>query len=257
MKVVILCGGLGMRLREETEFRPKPMVDVGGRPILWHIMRHYSRYGHNEFVLCLGYKGEVIRDYFLNFRAMKTDIRLDLGTQKVEYLNGLKEERDWKVTLADTGPDSATGERLLRASRYFSGQTFLCSYGDGVSNVDIGKLMDLHQRLGRLVTVTGVRPLSRFGELDVQDGIAVRFSEKPPLHEGWVSGGFFVIEPGALEYIHAGEFFEHGPLQRLAQDGQLAVYEHDGYWAAMDTYRDVVALNEEWASGRPGWMERT
>lgn len=257
MKVVILCGGLGMRLREETEFRPKPMVEIGGRPILWHIMRHYSRYGHNEFVLCLGYKADVIRSYFLNFRVMNSDLFVDLGTQTIEYLGSLQEEGSWKVILAATGLESATGERLVRAAPYLGAETFLCSYGDGVSNVDIAKLIDFHRRHGRLVTVTGVRPLSRFGELEVKEGIATRFSEKPPLREGWVSGGFFVIEPAALEHIRPDEFFEHGPMQRLTAAGQLAVYEHEGYWAAMDTYRDVVALNEEWASGHPGWLDQS
>lgn len=255
MKVIILCGGLGMRLREETEFRPKPMVEIGGRPILWHIMRHYSGYGHDEFVLCLGYKAEAIRTYFLDLRAMNTDVRVDLRTQSVEYLGHLDDERSWKVTLAATGLDAATGDRLVKIAPYVAGETFLCSYGDGVSNVDVAKLIKYHRERRKLVTVTGVRPLSRFGELQIEDGIAVRFSEKPPLHEGWVSGGFFVMEPGALDYIQPGEFFERRPMQQLAADGQLAVYEHHGYWAAMDTFRDVVALNEEWASGRPGWLE--
>jgi len=256
MKVVILCGGSGTRLREETEFRPKPMVEIGGRPILWHIMRHYAKHGHREFVLCLGYKGDQIRSYFLNYRAMNNDVRVQLGSQKVEHLDRLSEQDDWSVTLADTGAETMTGGRLAKVARYVEGETFLCTYGDGVSNVDLGKLIALHRERGRLVTVTGVRPpSSRFGELEIRQGLAVSFAEKPQLHEGRVSGGFFVIEPKALSYIKGDEFFERGPLERLARDGQLAVYEHDGYWSAMDTYRDTLRLNEEWSAGHAGWLE--
>ena len=257
MKVVILCGGQGTRLREETDFRPKPMVTVGGRPILWHIMRHYARSGHREFVLCLGYKGEQIRSYFLDYRSMEGDVRVQLGAKKVEHLDPLTEADDWSITLADTGLDTSTGGRLARVARHVDDGTFLCTYGDGVSNVDIEKLVAYHKRRGKLVTVTGVRPASsRFGELEVRDGLVTRFQEKPQLHEGWVNGGYFVIEPAALKYIHGDEFFERAPLQRLASEGQLAVYEHEGYWSSMDTYRDMLRLNEEWASGKPGWLSR-
>ncbi len=255
MKVVILCGGLGTRLREETEFRPKPMVDVGGRPVLWHVMRHYARYGYEEFVLCLGYKGDMIRSYFLNYLAMNNDVRVDVGGQRVSYLDPPNDEWRWKVTLAETGLETLTAGRLLRAARHVAGETFFLTYGDGLSNVDIAKLLRFHREQGRLATVTGVRPPSRFGALEVREGVALDFREKPRLDEGWVNGGFFVMEPGALVYLREEVMLEREPLQRLASDGQLAVYQHAGYWTAMDTYRDFVALNEEWASGRPGWLE--
>lgn len=256
MKVAILCGGQGTRLREETEYRPKPMVEVGERPILWHVMRHYARHGFREFVLCLGYKGEVIRSWILNYPAMNTDVRVQIGSPGIEYLEPLGEEAGWIVTLAETGALTPTGGRLLRASTYLRDGTFMCTYGDGVSNVDLGALLAFHRQRGRLVTVTGVRPFTRFGELMVKDGAAVGFREKPQLEEGWVNGGFFVFEQGALEYLSDDATLEREPLERLVAAGQLAVYQHHGYWAAMDTYRDVQLLNQEWSSGRPGWLAR-
>lgn len=254
MKVAILCGGQGTRLREETEFRPKPMVEIGGRPMLWHIMRHYARFGHEEFVLCLGYKGEIIRTWVLNFPAMNSDVRVHIGSQRVEYLDSRSEEQGWAVTLAETGALTPTGGRLLRAKRYLDG-TFLATYGDGIANVDLTRLVAFHRQQGRIATVTGVRPLTRFGELDVKDGVARGFREKPQLDEGWVNGGFFVFEPAIFEYLSEDSTLEREPLERLAAAGQLAVYEHRGFWAAMDTYRETQQLNEEWASGRPGWLE--
>jgi len=254
VKVAILCGGQGTRLREETEFRPKPMVEIGGRPILWHIMRHYSRHGFDEFVLCLGYRGEVIRTYFINYPAMNSDVCVHIGSQQLEYLQPLSDEARWRVVLAETGLETPTGGRLLRAARYLDGERFLCTYGDGLSNVDLRELLSYHRERGKLATVTGVRPFSRFGELEVADGIARGFRQYPQLEEGWVNGGFFVFERSALEYLREDEPLESGPLARLADEGQLAVYQHSGYWAAMDTYREARALNEEWASGRPGWL---
>ncbi|MBM4419986.1 MAG: glucose-1-phosphate cytidylyltransferase [Chloroflexi bacterium] len=254
MKVVILCGGLGTRLREETEFRPKPMVEVGGRPILWHILKHYSRHGFHEFILCLGYKGDLIREYFLDYKAMNGDVRIGIGAAKVEYLDGLADEREWTVTLAETGAETATGGRLKKVRRHLDEGTFLWTYGDGVSNVDLGKLLTFHRAKGKLATVTGVRPVSRFGEIEAKDGIAKSFQEKPQLHAGRVNGGFFAMEASALADVGEDEIFERGPMQRLTERGQLAVYEHDGYWASMDTYRDTLQLNSEWASGRPGWL---
>jgi glucose-1-phosphate cytidylyltransferase len=255
VKVAILCGGLGTRLREETEFRPKPMVEVGGKPILWHIMRHYAKYGHHEFVLLLGYRGDVIRQYFLNFPAMNSDVCIDLGSQRVTYLDPPNAESRWTVTLAETGHDTLTAGRLLRGSRHFGGSTFLCTYGDGLSNVDLAKLLAFHREKGKLVTVTGVRPVSRFGELEVKDGVARRFREKPQLEGDWVNGGYFVMEPGAMRYLKDDIALESEPLARLTADGQLAVYQHEGYWMPMDTYRDSLALNQAWASGRPGWLD--
>lgn len=255
MKVAILCGGQGTRLREETEFRPKPMVEIGGRPMLWHIMRHYARFGHEEFVLCLGYKGEIIRTWIVNFPAMNSDVRVHIGSQRLEYLDSLSEEQGWTVTLAETGALTPTGGRLLRVKRYLDGGTFLATYGDGIANVDLKRLVAFHRQQGRIATVTGVRPLTRFGELDVKDGVARGFREKPQLDEGWVNGGFFVFEPAIFDHLSEDATLEREPLERLASAGQLAVYEHRGFWAAMDTYRETQQLNEEWASGRPGWLE--
>jgi len=255
MKVAILCGGQGTRLREETEFRPKPMVEIGGRPILWHLMRHYARAGHEDFVLCLGYKGEVIRSWILNFPAMNADVRVHIGSQQVDYLEPLRDERNWTVTLAETGALTPTGGRLVRARRHLGPETFLATYGDGLANVDLAKLLAFHRSQGKIATVTGVRPLTRFGELAVAGGIATGFREKPQLAEGWVNGGFFVFEPAIFDYLDEDATLEREPLERLVADGQLAVYEHAGYWAAMDTYRETQLLNEEWASGKPGWRE--
>ena len=255
MKVAILCGGQGTRLREETEFRPKPMVEIGGRPILWHILRHYARYGHHEFVLCLGYKGEVIRNWVLNYPAMNSDVTVHIGSQRIDYVEPVRDEKDWVVTLADTGAATPTGGRLRKVSRHLEGGTFLATYGDGLSNIDIGKLLAFHRARGKIATVTGVRPLTRFGELAVKDGIATGFQEKPQLEEGWVNGGFFVFEQGIFDYLSDDATLEREPLERLTRDGQLAVYEHVGYWTAMDTFRETQQLNEEWASGKPGWLE--
>lgn len=255
MKVAILCGGQGTRLREETEFKPKPMVEIGGRPILWHIMRHYAQAGHQEFVLCLGYKGEVIRNWILNFPAMNSDVRVHIGSQQVDYLEPLGEEQGWTVTLAETGALTPTGGRLVNARRHLDGGPFLATYGDGLSNVDLPKLIAFHQAQGKIATVTGVRPLTRFGELSVSGGLATGFREKPQLAEGWVNGGFFVFEPRIFDYLDEHATLEQEPLERLVADRELAVYEHAGFWAAMDTYRETQLLNEEWASGKPGWRE--
>jgi glucose-1-phosphate cytidylyltransferase len=255
MNVVILCGGQGTRIREETEFRPKPMVEIGGRPILWHIMRHYSRHGHQEFVLCLGYKGDVIRRWILDYPAMNADTRVDIGAQRTEQLQPLADEAKWRVTLAETGAETPTGGRVLKVKRYVGKEAFLCTYGDGLSNVDLAKLVAFHKERGKVATVTGVRPFTRFGELQVKGGMATGFREKPQLEEGWVNGGFFVFEPRIFDYLDEGATLEREPLERLVADGQLAVYQHSGYWAAMDTYREMQQLNEEWRSGSPGWLQ--
>lgn len=254
MKVAILCGGQGTRLREETEFRPKPMVEVGGRPILWHIMRHYARFGHHDFVLCLGYKGDVIRNWVVNYPAMNSDVTVHVGSQRIEYLDPLAEEKDWTVTLAETGAATPTGGRLVTARKYLAGGAFLATYGDGVSNVDIARLIAFHKEKGKIATVTGVRPITRFGELVVSRGLATGFREKPQLDEGWVNGGFFVFDERIFDYLDLNATFEREPMERLARDGQLAVYEHAGYWTAMDTFRETQQLNDEWASGAPGWL---
>jgi glucose-1-phosphate cytidylyltransferase len=255
MKVVVLCGGQGTRLREETEFRPKPMVEIGGKPILWHIMRHYSRYEFNDFVLCLGYKGEVIRSWIVDYPAMNADVTVTVSTGIAKQLQPLGEEAKWNVGLIDTGADTPTGGRVTRVRRYVDGETFMCTYGDGLSNVNLGKLLEFHRGHGKIATVTGVRPFTRFGQLHVTNGVATGFREKPRLDQGWVNGGFFVFEPKIFDYLDEKATLEREPLERLAADGELAVYQHQGYWAAMDTYRETQQLNEEWRSGRPGWLE--
>ena len=256
MKVAILAGGLGTRLREETEFKPKPMVEVGGRPILWHIMRHYASHGHRDFVLCLGYKGDVIRNWIVNFPVMNSDVRVKLGAHGVEYLDPPRDETDWTVTLAETGATTPTGGRLVHARRHLGDGTFMCTYGDGLANVDLKALLAFHRARGKIATVTGVRPITRFGQIHSRDGLATRFEEKPQLAEGWVNGGFFVLEPRVFDYLGEDAVLEREPLERLTKDGQLAVYEHTGYWSAMDTYREAQQLNDEWNSGHPGWLEK-
>ncbi len=261
MQVVILCGGVGTRLAEETEVRPKPMVEIGGKPILWHIMKIYSHFGFHDFVLCLGYKGDVIRDYFLNYYARNSDVRVHLGSEKIEHLAVLHDEPKWTVVLAETGEDTPTGGRVKRVSRYIEGDRFLCTYGDGLGNVDVPALVAGHEKGRRLATVTAIRPVTRFGRLRV-DGERVReFREKQPLAEGWVNGGYFVFERGVLDHLTddstigggATRDAQHDVLERLADMGQLTAFRHEGYWQAMDTLREKRQLEAEWSSGRPGW----
>ncbi len=253
MKVVILCGGLGTRLSEETQLRPKPMVEIGGRPILWHIMRIFDRHGLRDFVLALGYKGELIKDYFLNYHARQSDITVDLKTGEVAFSNPTVE--DWKVSLVDTGAATQTGGRLLRLrERLRPHGTFMLTYGDGVSNVDLGALLDFHRSHGRLATVTAVRPAARFGDLEIVDDRVAVFAEKPQMGEGWISGGFFVFEPEVLDFIaDDSTMLERAPLEKLATSGQLMAYRHWGFWQPMDTMRDKNALEALWASGTAPW----
>jgi len=253
MQVVILCGGLGTRLAEETELRPKPMVEIGGRPILWHIMKLYSHYGFTDFVLCLGYKGNVVRDYFLNYVAMNSDVRVTLGDGGVERLEAFHEESRWSVLLAETGPLTPTGGRLRRAARYLQGNRFMATYGDGLADVNLRKLLDFHESCGRLATVTGVRPANRFGELRAEGDLVQQFREKPQLDDGWVNGGFFVFENAVLDRLREDSVLEREPLAELASDGQLALFKHEGYWRPMDTPREKRELEQEWASDRPAW----
>jgi glucose-1-phosphate cytidylyltransferase len=255
IQTMILCGGMGTRLREETEYRPKPMVEIGGRPILWHIMKCYASHGFSDFIVCLGYKGETIKEYFLNYEAMNNDFAVELGKpHPVEYFEA-HSERGWRVTLADTGLQTMTGARIKRASRYLKGDRFMVTYGDGVSNVDLRALLAFHERAGTLATVTGVHPSSRFGELLVDGPRVAQFSEKPQTHEGLINGGFFVFERGVLDYLSddAGCVLEREPLERLAGEGQLAVFRHQGFWQCMDTYRDYQILNTMWESGEAEW----
>ena len=254
MKVVILCGGLGTRLRGETEFRPKPMVEIGERPILWHIMKIYAHHGFREFVLCLGYKGEQIKQYFLNYEAMTRDVTIRLGATPQVVLHGAPAE-PWTVTLVDTGAGAMTGARVKRAERYVDGETFMLTYGDGVADIDLGKLVAFHRGHGRVGTVTGVRPPSRFGELVASGTRVAEFSEKPSISAGYINGGFFVFNRRMFEYLSAddGCVLERDPLERLAKDGQLEMYPHEGYWQCMDTPRDLQHLTEAWERTRPPW----
>jgi len=253
MKVVILAGGLGTRLREETEFRPKPLVEIGGRAIIWHIMKMYSHHGFKDFVVCLGYRGTQIKEYFLNYDAMNADFTITLGSRSHIEFHGAHDAEDMHVTLADTDADTGTGGRVKRVARYLGGETFMVTYGDGVSDINLDELLAFHRSHGRLATVTAVRPPSRFGQLALaEDGTVLEFREKPVLDD-WISAGFFVFEPQALEYMDDVSPLERGPLERLANDRQLVAYHHHGFWQAMDTYRESQMLNELWNSGAPPW----
>ncbi len=252
MKVAILCGGLGTRLREETELRPKPMVEIGGRPILWHIMRGYAARGFKEFVLALGYKHEVIKRYFLDYYRLQSHLTVSLGTGAVDVHYG--EHDDWTVHLVDTGLGTQTGGRVKRLSNWLCDGTFMLTYGDGVSDVNVADVLAFHRRHSKLATVTAVRPSARFGEILFDGELVSEFTEKPQAGEGWINGGFFVMEPGVLDYIQGDEtYLEHEPLERLAKDGQLLAYRHAGFWQCMDTLRDLKLLESLWESGRAPW----
>ena len=252
MKVVILCGGQGTRLREETETRPKPMVEIGGRPILWHIMRGYAAHGFKEFVLALGYKSDVIKHYFLDYYHLQTSLTVSLATGAVTVHDGDRD--DWTVHLVDTGLTMETGGRLKRLGAWIGDQTFMLTYGDGVSDVDVPGLLRFHRTHGRIATVTAVRPPARFGGLTFRGDLVTEFSEKAQIGEGWINGGFFVLEPAVLGYLKGDDtVFERDPLEALARDGQLAAYRHDGFWQCMDTMRDRQRLQDLWHTGNPPW----
>ncbi len=255
MKTVILCGGVGTRLREQTEFRPKPMVEIGGRPILWHIMKIFAHHALSEFILCLGYRGDMIKEYFLNYEAMNNDFTISLKSGNPIQYHGSHEEGDFKVTLVDTGPQTMTGGRVKRVERYIEDDTFMVTYGDGVADIDLGKLLAFHRSHGRLATVTTIRPLSRFGVLDIDGkGMVRKFAEKPA-EDAWASAGYFVFQRQVFDYLQGGEscVMEREPMERLVADGQLAAYRHDGFFFAMDTYREYEALNKMWDSGQAPW----
>jgi glucose-1-phosphate cytidylyltransferase len=252
MKVVILCGGLGTRLREETEIRPKPLVNIGEHPVLWHLMKIYASHGFNEFVLALGYKGDVIKDYFLNYRNRASSLTIKLDSDDVVVRDSYCE--DWTVHLLDTGLHTQTGGRVKRAAPMVGNETFMLTYGDGVANVDIKRLLAYHRSHKRLVTVTAVRPPARFGGLAFDGDLVTHFEEKPQIGEGWINGGFFVFEPQALDYIEGDETpLERGPLERLAEDRQLVAYRHEEFWQCMDTLRDVQLLESLWQGGAAPW----
>lgn len=254
MKTVILCGGQGTRLREETEFRPKPLVEVGGRPILWHVMKLYAHYGLKDFVLCLGYRGAMIKEYFLNYEAMNNDFTISLGKSSSITYHEAHTEQDFNVTLAMTGENTMTGGRIQKVRRYLNESPFMVSYGDTVADIDIGRLLEFHRSHGKIATVSAVRPASRFGvmELNSSGGVG-NFAEKPRL-EGWVSAGFFVFEPGIFDYLEGDQcILERAPLERLVADNQLMAYQHSGAFYVMDTYREYRDLNDLWDQGRAPW----
>lgn len=256
MKVVIFCGGLGTRLKEETEFRPKPMVNIGNKPILWHIMKTYAHYGFKEFVLCLGYKGEVIKNYFYNYEYLNQNITIKFGSNKqVIYHSENSDIMDWTITFAETGANALKGARLKKVEKFIDGDNFMLTYGDGVANIDINKLLEFHFSHGKIGTVTGVRPPSLFGELLTDNSQVITFSEKPQTSTGLINGGFFVFNKKIYEYLSSNDQcdFEIGPLEQLTNDGELMVYKHEGNWACMDTYRDMKYLNDLWDKGKAFW----
>ncbi len=253
MKVVILAGGLGTRLREETEFRPKPMVEIGGRPVLWHIMKTFSYHGISDFVVCTGYKGDVIADYFLNYEARNNDFTVTLGQSRQVMFHDRHPESEWRVTVADTGLDTMTGGRVRRIRRYIGDETFMVTYGDGVADVDVASLLEFHRAHGRLATLTTVRPVSRFGVLDLDEtaGQVARFREKPTA-DGWINAGYFVFEPGVFDYLPGDDcVLEEEPLRALAKDGELFAFRHEGFFQPMDTFREAKMLNDLWREGAP------
>lgn len=252
MKAVILAGGLGTRIAEETNVRPKPMVEIGGRPVLWHIMKSYSAHGVHEFIICLGYKGYMIKEYFANYFLHMSDVTFDMAHNKMEVHQ--KHAEPWRVTLVDTGDDTMTGGRIKRVGRYLDGEDFCMTYGDGVSDVDIDKLIAFHREQGRLATVTAIQPPGRFGALDVEGGLITSFQEKPHGDGSWINGGFFVLSPKVLDYIEGDEtIWERDPMERLARERQLAAFKHPGFWQCMDTLRDRNLLESHWQSGRAPW----
>ena len=253
MKVIILAGGFGTRLAEFTGTIPKPMVPIGGRPILWHVMQRYASFGHKDFYIAVGYKAEVIKDYFIHYRTLNVDFTVDLGTGKIQPHQ--ENNLDWRVTVVDTGTDSMTGGRIKRMQPYIGDETCLLTYGDGVADIDINQLLSFHKSHGRLGTMTAVRPVARFGELKLDDNRVLSFKEKPQLHEGWVNGGFFVIEPGFFDLIEGDQtMLEREPLEKAANSGELMAYLHKGFWQCMDTKRDHEMLETLWMKGAP-WVQ--
>lgn len=252
MKVAILAGGFGSRLAEETDIRPKPMIEIGGHPILWHIMRHYAHHGFTDFVIALGYKGEYIKKYFADYCVLGGDMLVNFRTRQIE--SDRNSDVNWTLNLIETGLTTNTGGRIKRLERHLSDETFMLTWGDGVSNVNLGELLAFHRSHGKLATLTAVRPPARYGHLDLDGSKIVRFSEKPQASEGWINGAFFVLEPQVLEYIDGDDTqFEREPLERLARDGQLMAFLHESFWQCMDTLREKHILETLWQSGRAPW----
>jgi glucose-1-phosphate cytidylyltransferase len=253
VKVVILAGGFGTRLSEETVVKPKPMVEIGGKPMLWHIMKIYSHFGHHEFIICLGYKGYMIKEYFANYFLHMADVTFDMQHNTMDVHN--KNAEPWKVTLVDTGDTTMTGGRIKRVAPFLKDEPFMLTYGDGVADVDVDKLIATHRSGKTLATVTAVQPSGRFGALDIEpNGTVSGFQEKPRGDGSWINGGFFVLEPGVIDYIDGDDsVWERAPMERLAQDGELNSYKHTGYWKPMDTLRDKLELEEKWEEGDAPW----
>lgn len=257
MKVIILCGGFGTRIRDVAEAVPKPMIPIGGLPILWHIMKHYSRWGFREFVLCLGYRGQTVKDFFFNYQTAVSDFTIELGDHRRVEFHGEHDEADWRVTLADTGENALTGTRLKRVQKYIGAdENFLLTYGDGVSDVNLDALVEFHSAHGKILTVTGVRPPGRFGELEVEaTGRALEFNEKPQTTRGLISGGFMACRREIFEYLDGdlNQMIEKEPMRSLLDAGEMMVYQHAGFWQCMDTPRDYRLLNELWETGKSPW----
>jgi glucose-1-phosphate cytidylyltransferase len=257
MKVAILAGGLGTRLSEETEARPKPMVEVGNIPMLRHVMGIYAHYGFKEFAVALGYKGEFIKKYFADYGSLAGNLSIDLGTGEIKREADQKQYEDWKIDLVETGPNTATGGRIKRLKDYVGDETFMLTWGDGVCDIDIPALLAFHRSHGKLATVTAVRPPARFGLIELDGDKVVKFSEKPQLGEGWINGAFFVLEPGIFDYIEGDDTqWELEPMVGLARDGELMAYKHSGFWQCMDTVRDKKTLEKLWADGNPPWVKK-
>ncbi len=256
MKAVILAGGLGTRLSEETIVRPKPMIEIGGKPVLWHILKIYSCHGINDFVICLGYKGYLVKEYFANYFLHTSDVTFDLSRNEMQVHH--RHAEPWRVTLVDTGELTQTGGRLKRAVEYLDGETFCFTYGDGLSDVDITRQLAMHRERSTLATVCAVQPPGRFGALDMDGARITRFTEKPQGDGSWINGGFFVLEPGVIDYIEGDDtIWEREPMERLASDGQLSAFAHRGFWQPMDTLRDRTKLEELWQSGSAPWKRWT
>lgn len=254
MKVVLLAGGLGTRLREETEIRPKPMVEIGGLPVIWHIMNNFSIFNHKEFIICAGYKSEIIKNWFCNMRINKSDLKIKFDSQQnIEFL-GDNPEDGWSVLVSNTGAETQTGGRLYRIQKYVENETFLCTYGDGIGNIDLNELLEFHRSHGKIATITTINPVTRFGVLDMNGNQVISFDEKPTT-DTWVNAGYFVFEPEIFNYLESNSTLEHDPLVNLANSGELMAYKHGGFWHSMDTYRDKLALEEYWKTGNPPWLQ--
>jgi glucose-1-phosphate cytidylyltransferase len=252
MKVVILAGGMGTRISEETDLKPKPMIEIGGKPIIWHIMKMYSNYGFNDFVICLGYKGYMIKEYFANYFLHQADVTIDMKNNKMEVHQ--KKAEPWKVTLVDTGIDTLTGGRIKRIEKYVDNETFMLTYGDGVCDINAKKLLDFHRSKGKYATVTAVQPLGRFGAMDIARDKVISFVEKPQGDGVWINGGFFVLEPEVFKYIKNDQtIWERDPLEKLSEKEQLSAFKHKGFWKCMDTLRDKIELENLWHNRKAPW----